>query len=192
LGVTKPDETVYADLLAHYQETHRHYHTQQHLRECLQQLAKFEGSAERPAEIAIALWFHDAIYDTGRQDNERKSADWARLVLSNAGVALEVVDRVDAMIMATCHKERPTTQDACLLVDIDLSIFAAPPARYAQYEKQVRREYGWVPEPVFQPKRRKVLMSFLGRDHIFDAIPLREHYEVAARANLIQALSESR
>ena len=41
-----------------------------------------------------------------------------------------------------------------MLIDIDLSILGAPPARFAEYEQQIRAEYAWVPGILFRPKRR--------------------------------------
>ena len=74
------DDALLAELLARYAEGQRAYHTLQHLGECLVHLARERDGAERPAEVALALRYHDAIYDVHRHDNEARSADWARPV----------------------------------------------------------------------------------------------------------------
>ena len=74
LGAAAP-EGVYEKLVARYSEPQRHYHTARHLAECFAELAAVCGEAEHPAEVEIALWFHDAVYDTKRHDNEQRSAD---------------------------------------------------------------------------------------------------------------------
>src|SRR5690242_4793748 len=74
-------------LLSKYAETTRKYHTQQHLSECLSLFAELMSHAEHPAEVEMALWFHDAIYELKRHDNEEQSAALARMVLSAAAVA---------------------------------------------------------------------------------------------------------
>jgi predicted metal-dependent HD superfamily phosphohydrolase len=52
--------------------------------------------------VELALWFHDAIYDTRRNDNEERSADWAR---SSIGTfAAEAAERVHTLVMATRHE----------------------------------------------------------------------------------------
>ena len=138
----------------------------------------------------MALWFHDAVYQVRSGDNEARSAEWARQALAEAGIAESRVDRVVALVMATCHgiDEGSTTTsgdpDRALLVDIDLAILAAEPARFAEYELQVRQEYRWVPGPLFRRARAAVLRSFLDRARIYYTEPFFERLESAARRNL--------
>lgn len=185
----RPDEGLHAELLARYAEQHRAYHTQQHLAEFLSLFDEFRAFAERPAEVEIALWFHDAIYDVHRHDNEALSADWARAALLDAGAAADAAGRVAALVLATRHSVAPQTADEQLLVDIDLAILGAGPARFAEYEAQIRAEYAHVPEAVFNDKRGAILAGFLARPVLFGVAELRERFEAPARRNLAQALA---
>jgi predicted metal-dependent HD superfamily phosphohydrolase len=180
----------YEELVARYAQPHRHHHTMQHIEECFAELATVRSEAERPAEVELALWFHDAIYDTARHDNEQRSAEWARSVAAEAGLDAGVGDRVATLIMATRHDARPADADARVLVDVDLSILGADPDRFAEYERDVRREYAAVPEPVFRRERSKILRRFLDRPRIFETRHLHESREARARANLARALRE--
>ncbi len=179
-----PPLGLYEQLLQAYSEPQRHYHTLQHLAECLQLQSESAHLAQRPAEIAIALWFHDAVYDVKAHDNEARSADWAVTALQAAGVSAEVQARAHALIMATEHTAAPLTGDAALLVDIDLAILGAAPARFAEYEWQIRQEYAWVPKDVFMAKRHAVLQEFVARLNIYSTAFLHSKLESAARANL--------
>lgn len=179
-----PPRSLYEQLLQAYSEPQRHYHTLQHLAECLQLQSDSAHLAQHPAEIAIALWFHDAVYDVKAHDNEARSADWAVAALQAAGVSVEVQTRVHALIMATEHTAAPLAGDAALLVDIDLAILGAAPARFAEYERQIRQEYAWVPEEVFVEKRRAVLQGFLARPQIYSTAFFRSKLESTARSNL--------
>lgn len=67
LGLTPPAD-LQQRLLAAYAQPQRHYHTQQHLTECLTHFDAVWQQAQRPGEVAMALWFHDAIYDIKAQD----------------------------------------------------------------------------------------------------------------------------
>ena len=71
-------DSGFHDLVTRYGETHRRYHTAQHLSECLGLWRTVRTQASRPGEGAIALWVHDAVYDPRRQDNEERRADLAR------------------------------------------------------------------------------------------------------------------
>ena len=189
LGRTAPDESVLASVLAAYGGSDRFYHTLQHLAECLDLFEEGVGLAERPGEVAIALWFHDVVYDPRRSDNESKSADRAEEVLLKAGGSEEEAGRVRHLILATRHAELPSSGDAALIVDIDLAILGAPPERFEEYEVQIHREYEWVPELVFRPTRARILQGFLERKQIYSTAPFAARFEAAARANLLRALA---
>ncbi len=151
----------------------------------------FDGAidlAVNPGEVEIALWFHDAIYELKSKDNERRSADWAQRELAARGAAGDVLQRVDSLIMATCHNAAPTDPDQQLLVDIDLSILGSLPARFAEYDLQVKAEYSWVPRPLYRVKRKQVLQGFLNRPFIYNTRYFRQNFENLARANLQRAV----
>ena len=187
-GVAAADETLFRDLIARYSEPHRKYHTMQHLRECFEKLQELRALARKPEEIELALWFHDAVYDTRRKDNEEKSAQWARSAVLEAGVAAPAGDRVYELVMTTRHNAVPKAIDEQILVDVDLSILGASPDRFDEYERQVREEYSWVPGPLFRRERRKVLEDFLKRRTIFQTTRFIGAYEAQARANLQRSI----
>jgi predicted metal-dependent HD superfamily phosphohydrolase len=182
---------VLDQLVSRYAEPHRKYHSLQHLRECLEVFDAVRNQAAHPAEVELALWFHDAIYDTHAHDNEEKSADWARGVLLEHGAKAGPAQRVHDLIMVTRHQALPVVADEQLLVDVDLSILGAPAARFAEYEQQIREEYAFVPEPLFRTKRRKILQSFLDRPAIYSTPHFRALLEARARDNLRQAIAST-
>ena len=188
LGAAAPSG-LYEELMARYGEPHRHYHTLRHLEECFAELPAVRADATRPAEVELALWFHDAIYDTTRHDNEQRSAGWARSVAAQAGLDASVGERVAALIMATRHDAVRADADAVVLVDVDLSILGAPPLRFDEYERQVRQEYAQVPDAIFRRERRKILRRLLERPHLYNTPQMRESHERRARANLERSIA---
>lgn len=184
LGAAGDGAAVMQRLLTAWAEPQRKYHTLQHLGECLSLFERYRTQAERPAEVEMALWFHDAVYDVQGKDNEARSAAWAQADLQAGGVAAPAVERIVGHIMATCHAALPVGVDQQLLVDIDLSILGASRSRFIEYEEQVRAEYAWVPGFLFRRKRREILREFLARRPIYNTSPVREELEGQARDNL--------
>ena len=176
-------------LLKRYDEPARHYHTRQHLEECLVRWDQVRARAADPAAAEIALWYHDAVYDTHRADNEAQSADLAGVALTTAGVKAATVERVQELIMATTHAAPPSSPEAALVVDVDLGILAAGAERFDEYERQVREEYSWVPGILFRKKRADVLRGFLARERIFTSGAF-DADEVPARENLTRSLGK--
>lgn len=180
---------MFGRVQAAYSEPHRFYHDVTHIDACLAQLDAVRALAQAPAEVEMALWMHDAVYVPRASDNERKSADWAAAFLQSAGVSKPRADRVEAHIMATVHAVEPAGADSRLVVDIDLSILGRDEATYDLFERNVRREYRWVPWFLYRRKRIEVLRSFLDRSRIYFTDTFHERFESAARANLARAIA---
>ena len=189
IGARSDGEALFAALTAAWREPHRRYHTLQHLGECIDLLERVRDLATHAAEIEAGLWFHDAVYDVERSDNEARSADWLREAARADGVDAETAERICALIMATRHDALPSGTDAQLLVDIDLAILAADEDRFAEYERQIRAEYAFVPDATFQARRRAILAAFLGRERIYSTPRLHGELESKARANLDKAIA---
>ncbi len=182
-------ERTHGALLAAYAEPQRHYHTLQHLAECLELFARLRDTAERPGEVELALWFHDAIYDPPAHDNEARSAEWGHTVALEAGLDASAAQRIFKLVMATRHNAAAVGADAEVLVDVDLAILGAPRARFDEYEAQIAREYAWVPAEAYRSGRARVLRSFLERPRIFQSQRLFEEREARARENLERSLA---
>jgi len=192
LGTRAADSAVdelFARLDAAYGEPGRHYHDRTHVIECLRQFEPLSNLADRPNEIRAALWFHDAVYDTRRGDNEERSAEWASASLTAVGAAPDAVERVRAMIVAT-KTHVAEFADAAVLIDVDLGILGAPAEPFERYDAAIRREYAWVPEDEFRHRRASVLRSFIDRPAIYATRAMRERLEQRARANLNRKIGE--
>lgn len=188
LGVECPPQETYAELVRHYCEPHRAYHNCQHLDECLRVRRLINAACHAPAEVDLALWFHDALYDPLRSDNERRSAQWLDDVARDNGLGDEVRSRLHGLIMVTRHDGAPASADEAVLVDTDLAILGASAERFEEYDRQVRREYRYVPLFVYRRKRCQVLEGFLARERIYATAPYFDAFEQQARVNLARAI----
>ncbi len=172
-----------------YAEKHRHYHTAEHISACLQHLDQVKHLADNPAEIEVALWFHDAIYKPRSSTNELDSANWCSDFLQANNLDPSAITRIHQLIIITCHNAVPATNDEQLLVDIDLAILGAPENVYWQFEGNVHKEYQWVPGFIFRAKRKEILQGFLQRERIYYHDYFFERLEVQTRLNLQAAIA---
>ena len=184
LGAQGDANAVYDDLVARYSEPHRAYHTLEHIRHCLDEFEQVRHLATNPDAVELALWYHDAIYDTKTKDSEERSAALAVEEARNASLPDSFGQSVANLIMATKHTTAPTDPDVQLLVDIDLSILGQTGDKFDEYERQVRKEYEWVAEDAFVAGRSSILKSFLDRTTIYSTRLLLNKYEVQARRNI--------
>ena len=180
---------VHAALETAYSERARHYHTGEHIDDCLAQLDGAVDLAIAPEEIELALWFHDAVYRPTSSKNELRSAEWAQRFLRSFGADESKCRRVHEHIMATRHGADSLTGDTAIVVDIDLSILGREPPEYDVYELAIRKEYQWVPGPVYRRKRAEILKSFLAKPSIYATGEFRERFEASARKNLQRVIA---
>lgn len=178
-------------LEAAYAEPHRRYHTLEHVQDCLAQLARVEGlSAQDRRVLEYAIWWHDAVYDPTRHDNEARSAELAERDLERLGEPEAVRAEVARLVRLTAgHVVEPGDPLGGILVSIDLSIFGARAAAYDRYAAAIREEYGFVPDEAFRAGRAAVLRKFLDAPVIYPDERFRARLEVQARENLARELA---
>lgn len=178
----------YDRLVALYSEPHRHYHNLAHIADCLAEFDRARFLAREPLAVELAIWFHDAVYDTRAADNEERSAQLAEVWLGEVHAAPALIDAVNCLILATKKHDASLHVDAALLVDVDLSILGQLPDRFWQYEEQIRAEYSWVPKEVFSVKRAEILDGFLARRRIYNTDDFFDRLESQARTNLQESV----
>ncbi len=179
----RPDRGLFEQLQTLYSEPHRHYHDHSHVSECLAHVEVHRAHCANPAQAEAAIWFHDAIYDVRRGDNEEKSAELAQRELARLGAPVPTIDRVTEMILAT-KSHVSDHADTVLLIDIDLGILGASPQTFERYDQRIRKEYDWVPDEQYLVARAGTLQGFLERPRIYQTAPLFERLEAQARKNL--------
>ena len=168
------------DLLRRWSEPHRRYHDCRHLAEVLAALPE-----DAPRTVRLAAWYHDAVYDPTRDDNEEASA---RLAHEQLGAQLSDQDlaEIERLVLLTrTHDPAPDDTDGILLCDADLAILASTPERYDQYAADIRAEYAHVGAADFRRGRAAVLRHLLAHPRLFGA---RADWEQPARANVQREL----
>ena len=173
-----------------YSEKHRHYHTTKHIEGMLKHYDAVQDLAERPAELELAIWFHDAIYKPFSKTNEFDSAEWAKIFCLANGCDPDAAERVHKLIMATLHNGDVNDNDQKLIVDIDLTILGAASEVYDEFEQNVRKEYKYVPSIIFRSKRKALLRSFLNNPNIYNLDYFQGKFESAARDNISRAIDK--
>ena len=187
-------EEVRARLIGIYTGPDRHYHDLRHIKTMLALAEEHAGEISDRKSVEAAIWFHDAVYDTRRADNEPESAKFAMELLTGAA-AEERLEFIAAMIRASGKHGIPASmqgtaaKDCALFLDMDLVILGSPAAEFDAYERAVRLEYSWVPEEGWIMGRSQVLRSFLARPFIYATPQFRKSHEAAARSNLTRSLA---
>jgi predicted metal-dependent HD superfamily phosphohydrolase len=175
-------------LRVRYEEPHRAYHTWEHVLACLDARRRITDT-DLP-EVDLALLFHDAVYEPLAGDNEARSG----LLLIEEGrrawMNERLLRRAQLLIDATQHgpANEVDSEEACIVVDADLSILGSEPGAFARYEEQVRREYAMVAEAAYVVGRAGVLEGFLSRPTIYATRRGQRLWERRARSNLEASL----
>jgi predicted metal-dependent HD superfamily phosphohydrolase len=168
-----------------YSQPHRRYHNLMHIEDVLLRIEELEPPVEHELALALAAWFHDAVYQPGKGDNEDRSAYVAYDALEQIGAEPDLIAEVVRLVRLTAHHD-PADDDSpgAVLCDADLAILAAAPDRYREYATAIRQEYVHVPDATFRAGRAAVLRGFLERPRIFHTAYGHDQWEERARANI--------
>lgn len=172
-------------LIAAYEEPQRRYHGIGHVRWLLDETERRAPLIADRDFVAFAIWFHDAIYEPGRPDNEERSAAWAAAALP-PGARAERIARV--IRMTKDHAKGDADADEALFLDMDIAILGAPREVYAAYANDIRAEFSHVPDPLFNAGRSAFLKSQLARGRLFRTDFYERELASAARHNMILEL----
>ncbi len=176
-------------LIQAYGEPQRVYHTLTHIQSCFKIFREVVHLAENTDALALAIWFHDAIYDIDAEHNEQLSTDWF-LKETNGLFADSLRNLVSGHIMATLHcGEQIKDHDSQLMVDIDLFSFGKPWPDFINDSENVRAEKAGISDREYYQKQCGFQKFLLNQPRFFQSDYFYQHYESQARQNLSDFLS---
>ncbi|UNK49557.1 hypothetical protein MNR01_00460 [Lysobacter sp. S4-A87] len=199
LPLDLPQEQLDA-LQAAYASPPRAYHNFQHVQEVLRHYHDVAAGPgwRQPAEVGLAVLYHDAIYEAGRRDNETRSAELAVTHIARwwptAGIdARRVMDLIELTARHGSLQPADVDDEAALFLDCDMAILGAEPALFDAYDRGITAEYrGQVPAWLFKLNRRRFLKALLARPRIYLSDFFHQRYDTQARRNLRRAVTEKR
>ena len=176
---------TFDNLCASYSEPHRRYHTLAHLTSLFDCLEAHGEEIGDPSRVAFACWYHDAIYDPRRSDNEAKSAERAMKELDALGADNALRSHVVQLILSTKnHMAGGRDYDDDIFLDADFAILGAPADQYRQYVADVRAEYTHVDDAGWITGRGAFLKKLAASPRIFRTGIFEGEYAEQARANI--------
>lgn len=181
-------EKLLDELVKKYSGSGRHYHNWQHIQTLLNFSEKYASQLMDKDVVDFAIFYHDAIYNVLRKDNEQRSAIMAAERLPKLGLPAGTIELVCIFIEAT--QTHQVTQgitiasDLEFFLDFDMAVLAADRELYRLYKEQVRKEYRLIPAALYRPGRKKFLQTCLQSKAIYHTAEFRNRYEIQARNNL--------
>ena len=191
----EPSPSLLSGLKARYGEAQRAYHTWDHIEALLGHFQALGDHIHDKTRILWALYWHDAIYDPTRPDNEAVSADLLRAE-GKSKIPDDTLEEAAMIIDATAKHLLPESltghalSDAAYFLDMDLSVLAARADVFDTYEDHIRFEYSFVPKETYTAARASILKGFLAREHLYFTDQCRKKWEDKARAKLARSIAK--
>ena len=181
-------DKLWREIKTSYSKPHRHYHTLSHLDKLINELLPVKDKINDWQTIVLSIAYHDIIYNPLKQDNEEKSGNFAYSRLTLLNLAIRQKDKCREQILATKAHNISADSDTNYFTDADLSILGSEYNSYRKYTDQIRNEYKFYPDFLYNPGRQRVLNHFLQMPTIFKTTYFAEKYEQQAKDNMINEL----
>ncbi len=182
-------ESLWKEIEQNHGKKNRHYHNLTHLKYLYDQLNEVKDKIVDWDIVLFALFYHDFIYNALKQNNEEESAKKAVEVLHILSVNKNRIELCNEIILATKGHNTSKNDDVNYFTDADLSILGSDWEYYKTYFKQVRKEYKYYPDFMYNKGRVKVLRHFLAMPRIFKTDDFYNRFERQAKENLQQEIT---
>lgn len=187
---------VMSQLSILYSQSHRKYHTLNHIHMCLAACDDFYDNRGpqfldySKQDTVFMIWFHDAIYNpyAVHPSNEYQSARlydmWCRShqVHQNNSTA----DIYDGIVASAYHDIDQTglTMAQQVFLDCDLYGLASDYAVFIANGEDIMEEYKHLPRPLLVENRHAFMKTLLKRKRLFYTDYFYKKYEARARHNI--------
>lgn len=145
------------EIISRYNESHRFYHTLEHIEDILKKLK--EKGLDKHDELFLAAVFHDIVYNPKANTNEEDSADLFISESKNSSLNQEQKEHIKQLILDT-KKHNPTVKYSEDFIAIDLSVFNGSLGALINYEKKIFKEFQFADYKSYKEKRIQVLNHF--------------------------------
>lgn len=149
-------------LLSMWNESHRSYHTLDHLNDLINQINenKSKYSEKEYEKLLITSLFHDCVYDPMRQDNEEKSASFFLECCSDKNDA-DIQD-INQMILDTkTHQSNSKLSESFNYYD--MNIVERDFNQLLKWEEGIHEEYSAYGNHAYKVGRLQFLESLLDK-----------------------------
>ncbi|MEM7162508.1 MAG: hypothetical protein AAF487_08735 [Bacteroidota bacterium] len=183
-------EEKWSEIEKAYSESDRYYHNLQHLEHMFLEFELIQEKVCNKDVMLFALFYHDLIYDAKRQDNEEASAIKAMECLTQMLIPKKIKETCSSYILATKSHAISDNEELNIFLDLDLSVFGEDWERYKTFSENIRKEYAYYNDVLYNQGRIKVLTHFLTKESIFKTEKFKDRLEEQARSNMERELQD--
>jgi predicted metal-dependent HD superfamily phosphohydrolase len=176
-------------IIASYTNANRYYHNLNHIGSMVDLAHEYSNEILNQKAFRFAIFYHDLIYDTSRNDNEERSAECASNDLQKLHLDKSTIGHAISLIRATQYHNEQHSEDSNLFIDMDLAILGSAKELYEQYMHNIRKEYSLFNDMQYRKGRIDVLHYFLNMRFIYKTALFRTRFEQNARRNIHFELS---
>eukprot|EP00239_Pterosperma_sp_CCMP1384_P001329 CAMPEP_0197851934 /NCGR_PEP_ID=MMETSP1438-20131217/19260_1 /TAXON_ID=1461541 /ORGANISM="Pterosperma sp., Strain CCMP1384" /LENGTH=272 /DNA_ID=CAMNT_0043465739 /DNA_START=69 /DNA_END=884 /DNA_ORIENTATION=+ len=184
-------------IIDNYSAKRRVYHTLKHIYDMFKLFDQYKHALENSNLVAVAILFHDLVYEGRNREDEEKSAQELRRFGAEVGMPSADIDEVARWIelTATHQVESNECKDCKFFMDFDMAVLGLPWLQYREYFLNVKKEYqglksgGWLFSLFWAFGRPKAMGKLLQVEHIYATPAFRERYEARARDNLAKEMN---
>lgn len=144
------------EVLSHYDEAHRFYHTIDHIRDVVK---KLEDKGLNQSELFLAAVFHDIIYNPKSNTNEEDSAEFFIKAAGSSSLSSDQKAHVKQLILDT-KTHKPMVKFSEDFIAIDLSVLNGSFGDLLNYEQQIFKEFQFVDYKIYKEKRVEILQRY--------------------------------